>query len=361
MLHDVQLWRRARLWTATTGMALVTLFGIVLPVLRGQVYVDFTVFWAAANSSTPYDVAALTALQDRIFGLSGPRPFVYPPTTLLLMKPFGALPFALAIALWGACGLAAFIHAARLVGNYRGLLALLSPAVTASLFSGQTSLFVGALTVTGLTLSGPIAGALLGAGAAIKPQLFLLLPLALVASRQWQTLAYAAATSSALATLTVMLWGFQPWIDWVLAVQQFPGILRDIGIETHGVTINALAITYGLPSWTFLVGVPLAVALVWLTFSRTESAVDRLVVLVCAAALASPYMLHYDLAALAVGASVLLFSRDRSLLTWVGAALSVTLVLASFGIILLSLGLVREIVMRRVRSRSPVQLAAAHS
>ena len=92
------------------GCALAAFF------LRYQ-YPDFGVFWTAARHAFDpqlYDGAHLTAAQSWWPGMT-PHPFVYPPTFLLLVWPFGLLPFTLADYLWDGLSCAALVLAARLV------------------------------------------------------------------------------------------------------------------------------------------------------------------------------------------------------------------------------------------------------
>ena len=106
---------------------------------------DFTVFWSAARSAPPYDWSLLK--EAEIATVGGPvGPFAYPPTALLLLKPFGLLPFFPALFLWVGLGLSAFVFAGRTP------LALLSAPVVIAAATGQTSLIVGALLIGAFTV-----------------------------------------------------------------------------------------------------------------------------------------------------------------------------------------------------------------
>src|ERR1700735_1811011 len=73
---------------------------------------DFYVFWTAAQHwQAPYDPAPIAALEASLH-LKGVWPFAYPPTFLLLVRPFALLPLNLAYPLWTGLSAALFVHAA---------------------------------------------------------------------------------------------------------------------------------------------------------------------------------------------------------------------------------------------------------
>src|SRR5512139_3371172 len=91
---------------------------------------DFSVFWTAARFavSSPhllYDGEAITAAQSWV-GHNGPRPWAYPPTALLPILPFAAMPFAIAYAAFTALSLLAFGVATKAFGWKPWLLSMLS-------------------------------------------------------------------------------------------------------------------------------------------------------------------------------------------------------------------------------------------
>src|SRR5947199_191898 len=70
-----------------------------------------------------------------------------------------------------------------------------------------------------------LAGVLLGVGAAIKPQIFLLVPLALAADRQWRTMLAAGVTGAALAAASALVWGVDVWRQWLQALPRFNDVV----------------------------------------------------------------------------------------------------------------------------------------
>ena len=151
----------------------------------------------------------------------------YPPTMLLPARLFAGLPYLPAFALWSSATLAIFLGGLYLAG-LRGwwlLAALLAPATAVNLFFGQYGYLLAGLLIGGLSLrdSRPIlAGILLGL-ATIKPQLGLLLPILLLAQRQWWVIAAASATALLLLGLSLAVDGIEVWrhfIDFTLPLQR---------------------------------------------------------------------------------------------------------------------------------------------
>ncbi|MBV8778660.1 MAG: DUF2029 domain-containing protein, partial [Alphaproteobacteria bacterium] len=175
-----------------------------------------------------YDGDAFTAYLNRTFAhwLSAPlpfRPFVYPPSYLLPMLPFGALPFVasyvgfqvvsaalLGTALW--FGSRSIHHRLLVIGG-----ALLGPAAALNVAQGQNAFLSAALVVAGLRLlplRPALAGAVLGL-LTIKPQFWLLVPVALVAARAWRALAWSAVAAVMLALTSAFVLGLEPWREWL--------------------------------------------------------------------------------------------------------------------------------------------------
>jgi hypothetical protein len=289
---------------------------------------DWTVLWPAGRSDFPYgDLEAL--------------PFAYPPTAHHILAVFAKLPFFASLVLWSLTGCAALYYASsRLAGFTSATLALLMPAWIVAALSGQVSLLVGALIIAGITTRSPVlAGLCFAAGGLIKPQTLIALPLALLAAREWRVAAWTGASALAFLALSMSLVGSKPWTDWLLALPAFQDILASRGIDRMGVGAAALAIRFNQPS-IYYAGIVLGLACAWAAFRRDDK-LDRYAALVCSAALISPYMLHYDLAGLGAIAVALMVDKRRTPLTWLGAALAISYVLAPLGIMLLAVALLR--------------------
>lgn len=148
---------------------------------------------------------------------------VYPPTTIAMLAPFAALPWAPAALAWHLTLLAAYLLAAIAVARWIGISRRVVPAAcfatVAFLFApAHTGLMVGnpgvvsgglALIATAIALPAGRAraaagGLMLGVAAALKPQLAIPFWLYLVATRRWTAAAIGAGVP--VAVLAGMAW-----------------------------------------------------------------------------------------------------------------------------------------------------------
>ncbi|HLM11463.1 MAG TPA: glycosyltransferase 87 family protein, partial [Reyranella sp.] len=210
--------RIAALFCGAVG--LYDLLFVIFSLTRGPVigplvdilFPDFLVFHAAARAffqgklALVYDIDAFTRFQiasypDRLDPSATFRPFFYPPIFLLMLLPLGAFAVAKAYGLFMAAtaALATAVEGRR--DPWGWLAVLLSPAAAEVVLAGQNTFLSLALLYGGLRLlerSPGAAGLLLGA-LSFKPQLWILVPVALVAARQWRALAWTLTTLLALA------------------------------------------------------------------------------------------------------------------------------------------------------------------
>jgi hypothetical protein len=291
--------------------------------------IDFMPMWAAAREvfSHPgrvYDFVGLTRFEHPLLAhFRGLRPFIYPPSALLAFLPFSALPFELANVLWTALGVVAICWAmfARL-GSPRvlTLLALaLTPASVLVLVTGQVTFFIAALSVAGLYWLKPrpaLAGVLFGLAGALKPQALVLLPLALLATREWRALVVAAATVGLAVIVSALVFGVGAWVEWVAAVPRFQRMVMDAqALERGMITPTALGHTLKLDAgaldvWRAMFGLGAAV-MVWTVFRGTRDPARRLAALLGGGLFVTPYAMHYDAALLAPAAALMLTHRTR--------------------------------------------------
>ncbi|MFI4973007.1 MAG: glycosyltransferase family 87 protein [Caulobacterales bacterium] len=304
--------------------------------------IDFLPMWAAAHEafahpSRVYDFVALTRFQHPLLaGFRGLRPFVYPPSGLLVFAPFGSLPFVVANALWTGASLLLLLAAmAPLVKSARMLVLLLlvvSPASVLVMVTGQTTFLIATLVLVAMLnlRDRPIlAGLLLGFAAAIKPPVLVLLPLALIAARQWRALLMAGATAAAVGLVSVAVFGVQAWLEWMAAMPRFerfimhtPGLLRGV------ITPTGLGVSLGLHGDALMAWraafVVIGAVMVWVVFRRTEDPARRLAALLGGSLFVTPYAMHYD-AALLAPAAVMLLAYRSSPGAWVTAFLGALL------------------------------------
>jgi|FEC22Drversion2_1045045.scaffolds.fasta_scaffold00371_2 alpha-1,2-mannosyltransferase len=277
---------------------------------------DFLVFHAAARAwlegkaALIYDIGAFTAFQNALHAGRLPeavqfRPFLYPPTWLLLVLPFGAFAVGKAYGLFMAvtAGIATALEGRR---DWWGWLAILvSPAAVWTAMAGQNTFLSLGLFYGGLRLveRAPALGGLLLGALSYKPQLWVLVPLGLVAARQWRALAWTIGTAIALALLSAIVLGPEIWAAFIDAARaaSSPTVANETfeRIYMQMTTPLAMARIIGLPpavsSLLQLAASVLAIVAVWFAFRRHAASNARIAVLAAATFLVSPYALNYDL------------------------------------------------------------------
>ena len=362
------LLKSALIASAVRAVVVITCLAIslqyVLPLISaGSVLPDFTVFWTAGhlalrNAEQVYDIAVITAAQSwAVDPVHGPRPFPYPPTALLIFVPFALIPFWIAYAAWLALSVFAFLSAMRrIVRGWAVPFSLTAPHVVLVLILGQTTLVVGSLVIWGITLireRPALAGCLLGAAAAIKPQAMLLGPVALVSGAHWKTIGSAVLTSFTLGCLS-LVFGWEAWTAWLSALRSFPEALEVHRIFVFGATpaMAGRTLELGPNAILFLqmTGVAVGVCAAWFAF-KTDDVLLRISGLIGGGLLASPYAMRYDLASLVpVFATCLLHRKFTSWLISLPllALHSVTIVPAV--IVSLAASFLREIRSKRLAS-----------
>lgn len=277
---------------------------------------DFLVFHAATRAffegklALVYDIDAFTRFQteiypDRLSSMVRFRPFFYPPILVLMLLPLGTLAVAKAYGIFmGVTAAAATLLEGR--RDPWGWLAILtSPAAVGVVLAGQNTFLSVALLYGGLRLldrSPAVAGVLLGS-LSYKPQIWILVPLALVAARAWRALAWAFGTVAMLALASLAVFGLDFWLAFLDASREatsarVTGRMFD-QMFMQMTTLLAAARIIGLPpavaSAVQLAGAVLAAAAVWHAFRRHGPSDARTAALVTATFLISPYALNYDL------------------------------------------------------------------
>lgn len=289
---------------------------------------DFISFWTSGRmlvaGANVYDTAAHVAVQREFYAMPGEyTAFFYPPGFLPFVWPLGLLPYFPALAAWLAVTGAAFLAAVRAWFRELGLkgpalvLVAAFPPVFVTLTHGQTSFLVAALLGGGLLLVGRrpwLAGILIGL-ATIKPQFGLLVPLALLASGQWRTIAGAGAAALALTALAAAAFGPQVWADWLAITRTASTATADGNIGfAKMVSVFAGLSLVGVPAAAAIavqVATSLALAAAVVVAGWRRAFTPGLAALVLAGApLATPFVLDYDMVLTAFPLAFL-FARAR--------------------------------------------------
>ncbi len=262
-----------------------------------------------------YDWSAFHAFEVSVTGPSlGFYHYSYPPALLLVGAPLAFVGYLPGFFLWVGGGWLAFYRALALIASNRTalLLSLATPAVFINSVNGQTGTWTAALFGGGLALLNrrpAIAGVLFGL-LICKPQLGIVLPIALAAGRQWRAFIAAALTVLILIGASALLFGADIWPAYFKHAE----VLRQNVLESgegvwhRMVSVFVAARRLGLdPAWAYIAQVIVAVpvmVIVALAWFRETPAAARYALLVLGTWLATPYLQDYDLV---IGAFVVLW------------------------------------------------------
>lgn len=290
---------------------------------------DWMVMWGAIHQAVGGQVAAIfdgdrfTAWLNGTLThwLSSPlefRPWVYPPSFLVLLAPFEPLGFLGSYVAFQAVS-AALLAAALLyrpdppqAARWLTAAVLLSPAASVNVVDGQCGFLVAALLVAGFRLLGPrplLAGAILGL-LTFKPQFWVLVPVALLAAGSWRGLGAAIASAGALALASAAIFGLDAWVLWIRETLESLSSADPKWVtlgRIWGDSVYACAALVGLPakaaSALQFAAIAAAAAAVFLAFRSSRPTDQKLAVLLAATLVAAPHSGVYDmvLALIAVG------------------------------------------------------------
>ena len=290
----------------------------------GFLYGDFHALWVSgvlAHDGAPlinYDSVALHARQIAL-GVDAQRdnPFPYPPTFLLLLAPLGALPLGLAFWLFMGGSLAAFV-ASLAVGRVRDVrwwaAGLAAPATGIAIISGQSGLLTGALMIGGFRLAAarPILAGVLFGLLTFKPQLGVLIPVALVAAGLWRVAAAATLTALACFVASGLAFGFAVWPAWLQEMRGYAGGYDVVVNLMPTIDANFRNTALGASGAVALQGLAaLAVVIVvWRAF-RAGVSEQGLALVVVGTFLATPHAFNYDMPMTSAAIAAYLIARAR--------------------------------------------------
>jgi len=313
---------------AVFDAAVLTSVAATLP----QLYPDFFGTWSFARyvatnpPATIYDQPRLHEFQRALApGLPEFFPFAYPPSFMLLLAPLAPLSFAAAYLAWIAPAALAYLTlGARLLSwavSARVALAALAllPASTLTLVYGQSGFLTAALLLAALALlpARPLAAGVCIGLLTVKPQLGLLLPLALMALGAWRALAAAALTALALAAASALAFGAETWPSWLAGMALHAQGSADAGAKYTAIMATPLAAftRLGAPRALALAGQAAASLFAALTLWRACRAgltPRAMVLLLLGGIVATPYAFVYDTPAAMAGTLLHLLHARRA-------------------------------------------------
>jgi hypothetical protein len=324
---------------------------------------DFVNLWTAARLTLQGHIATLFNYHDwnvaemtLVPGVTQMHEWSYPPHIIPFILPLGAMPYAAAYAVWVVATFALYAFALGRGRSDAAKLAaflLVAPASVDCILNGQNGFWVAALLAGGLRLMDKrpyAAGALFGL-LTLKPQFGLMLPVVLLAARQWKPVVSGALVAAGLIGLSVALYGTGPWLNFFQVTLPHQSELlnfRWAGDIHHSFYAAMMPSIYVAAEW---LGAPRAVcaALAVVFLAGAAAAVFRAsrpsvppdlrdAVVLAAALVATPYGFTYDMTLIQASViSFLLFRQGRTLpgretaftaLIWILPALVIPLGLA---------------------------------
>ena len=291
---------------------------------------DFITFWSAARlalTGAPeavFNAAAMGAMHRLAVPALGDILFLwhYPPAYLLLVLPLGLLPYPAALVAFS--GATAALWAGLIRALFRAprawLVAAATPAGIINFLDGQNGFLTAGLAgfaLLQLDRRPRLAGMLIGL-LAIKPHLAALFPVALIASRRWQTTVAAAVTAILFAAISVVVFGTPTALAFLRDLPTLSAIVDGGGLPWGQMpspyvlmlSLHGAAVVAGLAQTAAAFGAALCV---WRAWRRPGGAVEaKAAVLLAASLLVSPYLFTYDLTwgALAIAFLVIAGLRD---------------------------------------------------
>jgi hypothetical protein len=221
------------------AIAISSIVRIADPTIQGAFLPDYLAHWTggglllSADKSTLYDPETQFALQRKALGTEvGLSWFVSPPFVAAFYAPFALLPYNISGILWLILSTALLVWCALSLKSLAPTLMrrrrnVVIPAVLATapvfelLGGGQDSAFILAVWLVGIRLlkskHNVWAGAVLALGFA-KPQLIVLVPLVLLAARNFRALASFSAVCGLLLGISIGLVGVDGLLQWLEAL-----------------------------------------------------------------------------------------------------------------------------------------------
>ncbi|WP_411819064.1 glycosyltransferase family 87 protein [Hyphococcus formosus] len=280
---------------------------------------DYFAFHAAAENSFNdverlYDPEIFTALFDEKNGML----WLYPPTMLLVLFPFGLFPYGVAKVIWVIASCAGLGVAAYKItkGNlFLTVAMMLSPAAFAVLFTGQLSIFFACLALAGFlnAKSRPILSGICFGFLTLKPQFGLLVPVFLLCTGSWRAIFAAAVTTLFLVMVSIAAFGLEAWAAFFSSLTQtHTDYVQSVGHSGRITLADALRILGVADLSTALItllSVGIGGSLIVLARRLGASIPDLTVLALLLTAITAPYFWVYDW--LFVTFAALLFLRDR--------------------------------------------------
>jgi hypothetical protein len=282
--------------------------------------VDFASFWAAGHltitgqPALAYDIQAHRAAEMSVAHMGGLMPFPYPPPFLFVVSAIGFHPFWLAYLAWIGGTAAIYLLATKRFLSPR--FAFAHPAALMNAAIGQNGLLTTGMFAFGASVVARqpyLGGAVLGL-LVIKPQLGVLLPIALLADRNWRAIVGGAASSLLLLGAAALVFGPDSYRGFLAITGDYTSYMSNSRWNWGELaSLFAFARYFGVPQSAALAiqGVAALAAAVITWRSWSTKADERVAVLAAATLLVPPYLFTYDSLLLVLPLAFLLRERTH--------------------------------------------------
>jgi arabinofuranan 3-O-arabinosyltransferase len=271
--------------------------------------------WLVDRGGAPIPNDFTVFLSEARQALAGNLVSGYPPLFYLMLVPFTLMPYLIAFIAFQSTTLLVFAGVVYLIVRQPAAIALLlaSPFGALDIRWGQTGFIRAALlgaALIALDRRPVLAGVFFGC-LTYKPQFGILIPIALIAARQWRTLASATITAIVLASVSLAAFGIGAWLAlpgtlffWADAVLHH-GAVNGVAIPWAALqTVYGIVRTcYGTTAVAWLIQGCVSAgtaALVWLVWRSSARYVLKAALLSAATLIATPYAWGYDLTVIAI-------------------------------------------------------------
>ncbi len=295
---------------------------------------DFINYWMAGQlvldgkTALLFDPPAYNSHLQAMFGADyPPHAWSYPPHAILIFLPLGLLPYKPALV--GFLALSGFVHFWALRAFVRAhapeadkhwLIAAHVAFVAINLAAAQNGFLTAALLVGAFAITdrNPLIAGFLLALLTFKPQLGILVPVALIFSGQWRTIGWAALFAALLVLVSIAAFGIDSWkayVEIILPFQQgvmtgwsggmllmMPTVLSALRLE--GVDAETASLAQTIFSIAML---PLALLALW----RARTPIARFFALCLGTFAILPYGFNYDMGALVSAAAMVLATNNH--------------------------------------------------
>jgi alpha-1,2-mannosyltransferase len=275
---------------------------------------EFRMFWTGSymalhgELSDIYNNSKFEAVETRLAGTEKGHVWLYPPPFLLMVLPLSLLPFLASLGIWLAVTLSCYLLILRRICPQPHVILwmVFFPGIVINFMVGHNGFLSGTLVGGGLLFinSSPILAGILFGLFFYKPQLGILIPLALLAGRRWNILGITAISAAGIGIASALIFGPDTWLEFLRNLPIAAKLTDSPRFWDRMPTIYAAARAAGngtLIAWTLqgimMLGVMAGVYWVW---SGKASAASRASILILGILLVTRYAFIYDYAILAI-------------------------------------------------------------